>query len=355
MAITIRMPEAERVMEQAYDLACSDTSLPDYWTSVAQQTFAMDFKTYTPALGAALLARAVDDRVDPLAIKSAHSQYAFSLRTVGHNLLIPLADRYGFSVRTTTREPLNNQPFFRYDHLLEIDRVRNRAEFDRYVNSLKPLANLHGDDAVEALAAFVRVGLQEAANRPSYDVSPVVGHLAGVIAASDSFMADGLDVPRRAQALVAAAFDSVHDDVRSRAINDPSRDIPGDVQLYDPNGKVVASVEVRTKPVQPWEIRGFVNSCLEADIDRVMIAEFLPESTPVNEGTRPNDATLMIYHLPSEMLEQLWAASAKGPAAGAAELFHERMINRLVEIEAPETSVRRWIEMIERNKRDSAE
>ena len=66
---------------------------------------------------------------------------------------------------------------------------------------------------------------------------------------------------RRGQALVAAAFDMVFDNVEAGRINDPSRNYPGDVKVHAVS-EIVLSVEVRQKVVRDDGVRFFVEeSC----------------------------------------------------------------------------------------------
>jgi hypothetical protein len=122
VGIRISQLAARQRLEEAFGWASSDRSVPPFWTAFARQTFQMASKTYTPALGTVLLARATDDRIDPLSIKAEYGRNTYSLRTLGHEVLVPAARELGFSIRNTGREPLNNQPFFRYDHMSVIDR-----------------------------------------------------------------------------------------------------------------------------------------------------------------------------------------------------------------------------------------
>src|SRR5262249_27510362 len=138
---------------------------PQHWVSFAEQTFAMEYKTYTPALGTALLARATDARIDPLSIKAEYGENTYSQRSVGHLVLVPAARRLGFSIRNTGREPLNNQPFFRYNHMTEVDRVRDRAAYDGFVEGVSQVGLLNRGQAQLALAAFLRVAIAQAERR----------------------------------------------------------------------------------------------------------------------------------------------------------------------------------------------
>ncbi len=94
-----------------------------------------------------------------------------------------------------------------------------------------------------------------------------------VIKAVDRFLSDASELPRKVQALVAAAFDVTHKDVRSRKLNDPSRDFPGDVQAFD-EGIPLLAAEARAKKVSATEVIGFVAACNQAGIDRAFMIVF---------------------------------------------------------------------------------
>lgn len=72
MGLTISQKAARERLDEAFLWASSDRHVPDSWIQFARQTFQMQSKTYTPALGTVLLARATDDRVDPLSIKTTY-------------------------------------------------------------------------------------------------------------------------------------------------------------------------------------------------------------------------------------------------------------------------------------------
>jgi hypothetical protein len=74
---------------------------------------------------------------------------------------------------------------------------------------------------------------------------------------------------------VAAAFDVTHNDVRTRRLNDPSRDLPGDVQAFE-NDKPILAAEVRGKSVPATEAEGFVDTCRRAGIDRAFLVVLWP-------------------------------------------------------------------------------
>lgn len=347
MGIRIPLAVARRRLEEAFEWATSDRPVPGIWLQFAQQTFQMASKTYTPALGTVLLARATDPSADPLSIKTEYGSTTFSLRTLGHEVLVPAARELGFSIRNTGREPLNNQPFFRYDHMTLIERVRNKPEHDRFVAGLARLQSASSDEALAALAAFLRVAVDTARRLDDYVLEDGALTVRRVVAAVETFLEDGLDRPRRTQALVAAAFDVTHDDVRSRRINDPSRDYPGDIQAFDDTEPILAA-EVRAKSVRATEVDGFVAACRDAEIERAFMVVLWRSHQPLPTKTLRRFALdhfgvllTIIEDVEDLLLDVLGWADLPLPAA--LHTFTLSVLTRLKEIEATSQTLARWI------------
>ncbi|MFJ1459440.1 restriction endonuclease, SacI family [Nocardia sp. N2S4-5] len=350
MPIQVSKTAAEAVLRRAFERAISNQLVPSEWEEFSRRTFAMPAKTYTPALGTALLAKATDARVDPLSIKISYGERTYSQRGIGHGVLVRLSQELGFSIRTTTREPLNNQPFFRYDHMSVISRVRDPTEFEVFVEQLAKLEHMNQAEAENALAAFIRVGIEEEARVEIYAAPKGVVTAWDVLKISEQFIADAIDKPRRSQALVAAAFDVGHKHIRSRALNDPSRDLPGDVQAYIADSPVL-SVEVRAKPVPKHEVINFIKACAEANISRAFIVVFSAEHVPLSIHELGEYAHLILgVHLtiiesPTELMSHVLAWSDNDIRATTTE-FLEAVLQRLKEIESPPQSLARWVELI---------
>lgn len=75
-------------------------------------------RTFIAAIGTALLARATDLQVDPRALKvKGGAAGSYSARSLAKDVLAPEAMILGVDLGVYGREPLNNQPFFRYDFI----------------------------------------------------------------------------------------------------------------------------------------------------------------------------------------------------------------------------------------------
>lgn len=153
--ISLDHDQARSHLQAAITLAESDKSVPEEWEERAEIIGNLQAKTYTPFLGTALLAKATDGRIDALAIKMESGPGGYSARGLCHKVLVPASRENQFSIRNTGPEPLNNQPFFRYDRVDQVERVKNDDLHERLVPFLKEANKLSPDEARMALAAFL--------------------------------------------------------------------------------------------------------------------------------------------------------------------------------------------------------
>lgn len=350
MGITISQDLARTRLEEALEWALSDRDVPDEWTDFTRQTFEMTSKTYTPALGTVLLAKSADPRVDPFSIKAQYGQSTYSMRTLGHGVLVPAAQQLGFSIRNTGREPLNNQPFFRYDHMSEIERVRNKVEHDQFLVGLKRIEHADSVTALAALAAFLRVAVHEQQRLRSYAIEDGELTVSWLGESVHAFLNDNIDRPRRTQALVTGAFDVIYSDVRTRRINDPSRDYPGDIQVFL-DERPLLSDEVRAKKVLPTEVTAFVAACRAAGIERafIVVLASLHEPLPVSDlrqiAIEDHGVLLTIIETSEHLIDEALTWSFR-PLYLTLRDFSEAVLQRLIEIEADPASPARWVELI---------
>lgn len=103
-----------------------------------------------------------------------------------------------------------------------------------------------------------------------FDLGRMSSDLLRLSGACRAFLDGPAESGKRAQALVAAAFDLVFDDVRTAKVFDPSRRFPGDVQAFFKLEPVVA-VEVRAKPVTYSDAVHFVAAAAAAGFPHAMI------------------------------------------------------------------------------------
>jgi hypothetical protein len=261
---------AAQRLDEALALAMSDEPLPAEWIERAAQVGRAASRSYVPMLGTALLAKATDDHLSALALKESAGHNAYSARGVAHQVLVPFARRHRINLRTTGSEPLNNQPFFRYSVVSREMQVRGgtRDELDYLVGTLERVDFLRSDGALRALAAFLRVRLNDPATE--FVDLELTGrlHPAGLVATTERFVVSDPEGGRRGQAFAAAALDLVFEQVDSRRVNDPSRTWPGDVRVVAPGNVATLHVEVRQKPVSDDEVAQYAQRLVEAGVER---------------------------------------------------------------------------------------
>lgn len=250
-------------------------------------------------LGTALLARATDPRVDPLSLKAggpAASGYeSYSARSVATNALAPEANEHGVDIGTRGREPLNNQPFFRYDHIFPemVVKENARPSLQILINALERLRQLPEEELLPALAAFIAVNRQSA-RRPPPRIPVNVAHwtVDEFGNAVSSFVTDWPEDGKRGQAMVAAALDLSYTQVKLGHINDPSRRLPGDVHAFLDDVEIlpILASEVKQKAATRSDILIWA--------DRLRIAGITRGHYVLLSPSQPNiDAPVITYDI----------------------------------------------------------
>jgi hypothetical protein len=339
VGVTLDQERALSLLNQALAMAQEEDALPAVWLDRATQVGAAQSKSFTPMLGTALLAKATDDHVSALALKEGAGHTAYSARGLAHGVLVPFANRHGINLRTTGAEPLNNQPFFRYEVVSRHMKVRpsTQGDLDFLVDCLEAVDFLREDEALPALAAFLRVRIADPATV--------------LVEATAEFVMSNPEGGRRGQALGAAALDLVYDDVRTAKINDPSRERPGDVIVMAGSRAVFCSVEVRQKVVSMVEVNQFADRLAKEAIRRAMIFALHPHQAdlggPVLQQKVWTEHGVLIEVLSgaATVLSRCLMASPK-PLLDALQLFPSRMLRRLHEMECTPLTMDNWRALI---------
>jgi hypothetical protein len=348
MGLAVDQEQARAVLEEAALWAASERKVPAEWTEWAHRIDTSPSKTFTVALGTALLAKATNPGVDVLALKATSGADAYSARSVGHGVLVPGAIQYGYDLRATGREPLNNQPFFRYDRIDEIDRIHAsaRPHLPDLIAACQAINRLDARQASAALAAFLRVRMEAANDRRAIDLRGSGLSMSDLIDKTEGFITSNPEGGRRGQAFVAAAFDLASPNVRSSRVNDPSRRMPGDVQLLV-RGVPVLAVEVRQKVVSHEETMHFAESLRKGQVATGLVAMLDPGQDEL-DGRRVLDDGESLYGVflsPAYGVRDIlgtaavWCGCSLDAVLGE---FPRRMLVRLEEIEASDQALRAW-------------
>lgn len=360
MARRIDPQAAEQELRDACERAQSGV-VDEQWVSLVGEVWEFSSKTFVAALGTILLAKSVDDSVDVGTIKALEDSErpgTFSLRTLGHGILVPLSKELNFSLRTTGREPLNNQPFFRYAHLSEIDRARNPHDLERYREILDvELAPLSVSEAQAALASFVSVGIEKrehidrlASADGAISAGEAIEGVKGLLTQSGSG-------PWVVQALGGLFLRSFASDVVTRKLNDPSRNFPGDVQALSDEGAAEVSLEARNKPVSTSDALTFVEGCARSGIAKAVILELtgrptaLLETELAEEAWRRSGVAVLVIDDVAELI----AVAASLGNKSASEFYDEFALEFsrcLAEVEAPEETRLAWADFVDGGRAD---
>lgn len=347
MPIKIDYAVAEQVLLDCLTIAKAGSDLPVEWVSHAKTVFSLEAKTWTPALATLLLAKASDERVDTLSIKAeAEVPNAYSIRGLGHKIIVPAALEHNFSIRNTGREPLNNQPFFRYDRIDKIDRVRNSDDLNYFLDIAKSANALSSDEAKLALAAFLKIALDINARAQRVKVkTDGLTPVGARVAVEDFLRYDAADRPQRLQAFAAACLDLLFEEVKTRRINDPSRDLPGDVHAFK-GRNVVLAMEVRGKAVAQADLSSFAHNCADASLHRAVMFVDAPRQQPletrnVARETGLEEVQVEVFECAADLLFStlLWAHQ---PQEKAIEAFSKGLLARLREIEVSLPTLEEW-------------
>lgn len=343
--------KASDTLATALSRARSQDKLPVRWTSYARSIFDLEAKTWTPAFGTMLLAKAVDADADAMSLKVDPSEPgSYSARGLCHRILVPAAESSGFSIRNKGGEPLNNQPFFRYERIDEIRKVRKPQDLEHFVAIAREVNSLSSAEAFEALSAFLRVAIaHQIASRKSIS-KPDTLELKDLMRALDDYLRLGADErPRRLQAFAAACLELVFEEVRVRRLNDPSRDAPGDVQVLGASGIAVA-VEVRGKAVDSTALGVFARHCQEANVGRAIMFVDAEKQGPIDVGALMHAehldlSALNVFVSWRRLLSDVFLWS-QVPSVDVPKRLAEGFLARLEDIEAPDLIREEWVRAV---------
>lgn len=310
-------------------------------------------RTHIAFLGTAILAKCSNPKVDVFAVKEEAGPGAYSARGLCHQVLVPNAPELDINLGVTGREPLNNQPYFRILRMARDIPARTTARpiIELLCDFLDRLQMASDTDARQALRAFITVRrrfgprytarLDDAA---ALSPAALIGHIV-------PFSQEVSEGGRRAQAVVAGLLDvfAGADRVDVRRVNDPSRSVPGDVNVRSPDLKGWEKVfEVRDKPITREDLYVLIRKCQETGVaEAVMVALSTSQATvPVDEAKRwaaERGVNLTTFFSWPELIGQVlfWAGTSSFIGAAQAPA---RIEQRLIELEVAEASLQAWVE-----------
>lgn len=364
MGIALSDEQLMLVLDTALTRARVGEPAPVLWVRRVDRLGQLGIRTYVAALGAALLAKATDDRIDSLAQDVAAGPRGYSLRKVAEFLAVHNDDRFHMGV--TGRWPLNNSPFLRgparIDDFTKISR-RARPSYELFRDCLVELNRMTGAEAADAFLAWVQVRMaaqaaEQAADHPSPSCRPSSGReLDPVVVAdmADRFARQDAEGGKRGQALVAAILDGAFDDVVLQSINDPR---PGDVQVHT-NGKIACLVEVKQVPVDEAAARSLAAETRARHASLALLAVIADQHRPLDRerlrlgALRRHHVLLAVTESVHELLATVAVFSAT-PIETIVGTLPDRYAERMRQHGVSDEGQRRWAELVESQRYASA-
>ena len=334
--------------DEALALAQSKKPLPSGWLERTRKVGQSPSKTFVAMLGTALLAKATNPKVDPFALKVRNIPTAYSARSLCKDVLVPRAVEAGVHIGTTGREPLNNQPFFRHERVGPDMKVRPfvRPHLDYLCECLAAMKTLSRGEALMALAAFLRIRIQEGPRKAAPLVVERALGVPDLATKATDFISDNPENGKRGQALVAACLDLVFDDVQTTRVYDPSRHWPGDVVVLTQK-TIVLAVEVKQRPATETEIIQFAERSAQMGVHRAIAAlldpgqEILHVDATCEEAWRRFDVHLSVLGDAAAVVHAALTWTSRPLDKALAEL-PQRMASRLEELEVSPEGLARW-------------
>jgi SacI restriction endonuclease len=353
LAIKLDKTQLGVTLDRAHKLARSTQDLPSEWLHRVERIEECPSKTYVAALGAALLAKATDARVNSLARAAAAGPTGYSIRSVGE-FMATEATRYGYHLGATGPWPLNNSPFYR--NADRIDRFTNvRADAKPYhedlVRYLQDLNRLTEDEALLGLAAFLRrrIAYAESLAAETAGIASARGDAyAEVVQLARLFCTEDPEGGKRGQALVAALFDCVYDTVDLKRINNPR---PLDVRVVQ-GEQIVLGAEVKQVAVLEDTGLHLAAEARRLNCDKALLVAIAVDQQPLDrDGLREQalEAHGVLVQV-AETIPELFAAMtvfAPTPASAVATRFPQAYAARMQEHEVSVTGRRRWSALLE--------
>jgi hypothetical protein len=342
----------EQTLEQAFLLASSSQQLPTRWLQRAERLAESPSVAFIAAVGSVLLAKATDPSIDAFVIQEREgSAGAFSLR--GPARILGLKRRaYGYDIGSTSdRDPINHGTLIgstRWDIALQRITPAHKPFFQVILQWLSEINNLTKTQALEALAAYIRVRHAVApgssvAQLPSTltqapALSDIVDVLEGFVAANPEGGACGM-------ALTAAAFRAAGLDAGLPSRNDPRRiDIP-----VRRDSVLVIAAEVKQEETTEAVADTLSRDAVSNGARRALLAVLRPgvlvrfnEAAVIQRAERDHGVVLRIADGVRQLLHE---ALMTGPAAVDAfcAALPRAFGDALREIRMNESSIDTWV------------
>lgn len=354
MPIELHAEELESTLERAYLIASSDKPLPQNWLARAQSLEECPSNAAIAAYGAVLLARATNPNIDPFAVQAQDGGAgAFSLRSAA-GVLARNRRSLGFDIGSRSdRDPINAKTWIsarQWNDVLKGVRASHRPWIQIIIKWLPDIAKLDADDALLALAAYIRARpAQVGADLGDVEISEALtlSELAGAI---DAFLASHIDSGATGLAIVAASFRAAGFEAKIRTTTDPVR---LDVRILH-GGKLFIGSEVKQLPGEDATVQTLAEDVASAKGERGLLA-LLPPGNLGNISVRSSvqraydefGAMIRVTNGTAELLAEAFACGRE-PLNDFIRTTPVQLVPALAESGATQESVDDWLAIANR-------
>jgi len=349
---TLRAAAMEQTLESAFLLAASDAALPELWLRRAEQLRNSPSVAFIAAVGSVLLAKATDPTIDAFVIqKREGSAGAFSLRgpatVLGMN-----RHAYGYDIGSTSdHDPINHGTLIgstRWDLALDRIEAGHKAFFQVILQWLRDVNDLTQDQAVAALAAYVRVRRALVASSPASRLPPTLPQapaLSDLVDVIEGFSSADPENGARGMALVAAAYRAAGLEAALPSRNDPRRiDVP-----VSRDGALVLACEVKQQATSEAVADTLASDAVQHGARRALLVVLRPGSllrfnraSVIQRAEREHGVVLRICEGVRQLLHEALIAGPSDVDAFCSAL-PRAYADALREIRASESGMEIWV------------
>lgn len=279
MPITLKRRQLNEVLDQAFLLATGETGLPEAWLTRANQLENSPSLGFIAAVGAVLLAKATDAKVDSFVIQRHEgSPGAYSLRAPA-TVLGQKRHAYGYDIGSNSdRDPINHGTLIgskRWDIALDRILPAHKPFFQVILGWLTDVNRMSEGEALEALAAYIRVRRAVASSAavetlpPSFTQAPPLTELVDVL---QGFVSADTEHGARGMALVAAAYRAAGFET---AVPGPTNPLRIDIPIKH-EGELMIATEVKQLATREATADTLVEDARRAGARRALLAVLPP-------------------------------------------------------------------------------
>lgn len=359
MPITLHAEDLARTLERAYLLAIGSEQLPATWIGRAEQLAESPSVGYIAAVGAVLLAKATDPRIDALVIQTQEGGAgAFNLRAAA-TALAKKKRVFGYDIGSSSdRDPINQGTLvssMRWDVALDRIREAHKPFFRLILTWLPDVNRLTQEQALEALAAYVRV-------RRAVGSSALVGQIPATLTNAptlprlvdvlEGFVSSDPQGGATGMAIVAAAHRAAGFEVVLPSRNDPRRI---DVSIRR-GGVTVIGCEVKQVDTGEATADTLAQDASDTGLSRALLAVLRPgvlvdfdRTSVIRRAEKDFNVVMRVVLGTRELLHEALSSGDVGLAELCAAL-PRRFAEALQDIRVAEQTLKDWAAITNRWK-----